>query len=73
MQEGLATGIKHGQAERCLSDLEAYNPSAEADFNYTVRDLHGLDFPLLQELSANKDASTWDVMNLLRLDDVVAE
>ncbi|GJR29261.1 hypothetical protein Tco_1105493 [Tanacetum coccineum] len=73
MQEGLAAGIEHGQAGRCLSDLEAYNPSAEADFNSDVRDLRGLDFPLLQELSAKKDASTWDVMDLLRLDDVVAK
>ncbi|GKB00016.1 hypothetical protein Tco_0828009 [Tanacetum coccineum] len=73
MQEGLAAGIEHGQAGRCLSDLEAYNPSAEADFNSAVRDLRGLDFPLLRELSAKKDASTWDVMDLLRLDDAVAE
>ncbi|GJT65921.1 hypothetical protein Tco_1017401 [Tanacetum coccineum] len=73
MQEGLAAGIEHGQAGRCLSDLEAYNPSAEADFNSVVRDLRGLDFSLLRELSAKKDASTWDVMDLLRLDDVVAE
>ncbi|GJR91804.1 hypothetical protein Tco_0215815 [Tanacetum coccineum] len=73
MQEGLAARIEHGQVERCLSDLKAYNPSAKADFNYTVRDLHGLDFPLLRELSANKDASTWDVMDLLRLDDAMAE
>ncbi|GJS65452.1 putative reverse transcriptase domain-containing protein, partial [Tanacetum coccineum] len=73
MQEGLAAGIEHGQAERRLSDLEAYNPSAEADFNSSVRDLRGLYFPLLQELSAKKDASTWDVMDLLRLDDVVTK
>ncbi|GJZ54765.1 hypothetical protein Tco_0609958 [Tanacetum coccineum] len=73
MQEGLAAGIEHGQAGRCLSDLEAYNPSAEADFNSVVRDLRGLDFPLLRELSAKKDASTWDVMDLLRLDDAVAK
>ncbi|GKA87396.1 hypothetical protein Tco_0809160 [Tanacetum coccineum] len=73
MQEGLAAGIEHGQAGRCLSDLEAYNPSAEADFDSALRDLCGLDFPLLRELYAKKDASTWDVMDLLRLDDVVAE
>ncbi|GJS60082.1 hypothetical protein Tco_0654866 [Tanacetum coccineum] len=30
MQEGLAAGIEHGQAGRCLTDLEAYIPSAEA-------------------------------------------
>ncbi|GJY88135.1 hypothetical protein Tco_0502763, partial [Tanacetum coccineum] len=69
MQEGLAAGIEHGQAGRCLNDLEAYNPSAEDDFNSAVQALRSLDFPLLQELSA----STLDVMDLLHLDDVVAE
>ncbi|GJQ95699.1 hypothetical protein Tco_0006838 [Tanacetum coccineum] len=73
MQEGLTVGIEHGQAGRCLTDLEAYIPSAEVDFNSAVRDLRDLDFPLLQELSNKKDASTWDVMDLLRLDDAVAE
>ncbi|GJU87984.1 hypothetical protein Tco_1300407 [Tanacetum coccineum] len=42
------------------TDLEAYIPSAEVDFNSAVRDLRDLDFPLLQELSNKKDASTWD-------------
>ncbi|GKF29092.1 hypothetical protein Tco_0095434, partial [Tanacetum coccineum] len=51
MQEGLATGIEHGQAGRCLTDLKAYIPSAEVDFNSAVRDLRDLDFPLLHELS----------------------
>ncbi|GKC43882.1 hypothetical protein Tco_1061604, partial [Tanacetum coccineum] len=73
MQEGLAAGIEHGQVGRCLTDLEAYIPSAEVDFNSDVRDLRDLDFPLLRELSNKKDASTWDVMDLLRLDNVVAE
>ncbi|GJU10558.1 hypothetical protein Tco_1132954 [Tanacetum coccineum] len=58
MQEGLAAGIEHGQAGRCLTDLEAYIPSAEFDFNSAVRDLRDLNFPLLQELSNKKDAST---------------
>ncbi|GJY95093.1 hypothetical protein Tco_0511454 [Tanacetum coccineum] len=70
MQEGLAAGIEHGQADRCLTDLEAYIPSAEDDFNSAIRDL---SFPLLQELSDKKDAITWDIMDLLRLDDAVAE
>ncbi|GKD50929.1 hypothetical protein Tco_1279905, partial [Tanacetum coccineum] len=73
MQEGLASGIEHGQAGRCLTDLEAYIPSTEDDFNYAVSNLHGLNFSLLQEISNKKDASTWDIMDLLRLDDVVAE
>ncbi|GKA50882.1 hypothetical protein Tco_0744078, partial [Tanacetum coccineum] len=73
MQEGLATGIEHGQAGRCLTDLEAYIPSADDDFNSAIRDLRDLNFPLLQELSNKKDASTWDIMDLLRLDDIGAE
>ncbi|GKB48527.1 hypothetical protein Tco_0899280, partial [Tanacetum coccineum] len=73
IQEGLAAGIEHGHAGRCLNDLETYNPSAEADFNSAIQNLRGLDFPLFQELSAKKDASIWDVMNLLRLDDAVAK
>ncbi|GJT39474.1 hypothetical protein Tco_0939339 [Tanacetum coccineum] len=73
MQEGLAARIEHGQAGRCLTDLEAYIPSAEDDFNSAVCDLRGLNFLLLQELSNKKDASTWDVMDLLRLDDAMAE
>ncbi|GKF20246.1 hypothetical protein Tco_0068884, partial [Tanacetum coccineum] len=64
---------EHGQVGRCLSDLEAYNPSAKAEFKSAVCDLHGLDFLLLQELSAKMDASTWDVMDLLRLDYAVAK
>ncbi|GJU67623.1 hypothetical protein Tco_1253882 [Tanacetum coccineum] len=49
MQEGLAAGIEHGQAGRCLTDLEAYIPSAEDDFNSAIRgtliDLLRLDPP----------------------------
>ncbi|GJT42530.1 hypothetical protein Tco_0951245 [Tanacetum coccineum] len=66
MQEGLAAGIEHGQAGRCLTDLEAYIPSAEDDFNSAIRDLRDLNFPLLKELSDKKDASTWDIMESSR-------
>ncbi|GJX97218.1 hypothetical protein Tco_0353016 [Tanacetum coccineum] len=55
----------------CLTDLEAYIPSAEVDFNSAIRDLRDLNFLLLQELSNKKDANTWDTMDLLRLDDDV--
>ncbi|GJS57691.1 hypothetical protein Tco_0652475 [Tanacetum coccineum] len=58
---------------RCLAELEAYIPSAEDDFNSAIRDLRDLNFPLLQELSNKKDASTWEIMDILRLDDIVAE
>ncbi|GKA50122.1 hypothetical protein Tco_0743195 [Tanacetum coccineum] len=52
---------------------ESYIPSVEDDFNSAIRDLRDLNFPLLQELSNKKDASTWDIMDLLRLDDAVHE
>ncbi|GJY23459.1 hypothetical protein Tco_0397117 [Tanacetum coccineum] len=42
-------------------------------FNSASLELRDLNFPLLQELSTKKDASTWDIMDLLRLDDAVAE
>ncbi|GJX60281.1 hypothetical protein Tco_0291671 [Tanacetum coccineum] len=32
MQEGLSAGITHGEAGRVLTDVVAYNPSAEADY-----------------------------------------
>ncbi|GKF98761.1 hypothetical protein Tco_0297544, partial [Tanacetum coccineum] len=48
-------------------------PHAIDDFNSAVYDLRSLNFPLLQELSNKKDASTWDVMDLLRLDNAMAE
>ncbi|GJT69962.1 hypothetical protein Tco_1029248 [Tanacetum coccineum] len=66
-------GIEHGQAGRCLTDLEAYIPSAEDDFNSAIRDLRALTSTYIQELSNKKDASTWEIMDLLRLDDTVAE
>ncbi|GJW61479.1 glycerophosphodiester phosphodiesterase GDPDL7 [Tanacetum coccineum] len=34
MQEGLAAGIEHGQAGRCLTDLELINPSSEDEFEF---------------------------------------
>ncbi|GJQ97070.1 hypothetical protein Tco_0008209 [Tanacetum coccineum] len=65
MQEGLAAGIEHGQAGRCLTDLEAYIPSAEDDFNSAICHLCDLNFPILQELSNKRDASTWDIWSFL--------
>ncbi|GJW16587.1 hypothetical protein Tco_0024023 [Tanacetum coccineum] len=70
----LAAGYElKGSAGRCLTDLKAYIPSAENDFNSAICDLRDLNFPLLQELFNKNDASTWVIMDLLRLDDTVAE
>ncbi|GJY13605.1 hypothetical protein Tco_0382914, partial [Tanacetum coccineum] len=63
------TTVTPDDAGRCLNDLEAYNHSAEADFNSAAQNLRGLDFPLLQELSAKKDASIWLMVPVCRKQD----
>ncbi|GJR55537.1 hypothetical protein Tco_1406058 [Tanacetum coccineum] len=68
MQSGLSTGIDHGKVGRSLEDIVAYNPAAEADFNFALQRLREVDFPLLTELSSHKDASALDIMDLLRLE-----
>nr|GEW37952.1 hypothetical protein [Tanacetum cinerariifolium] len=67
MQDGITTGIDHDREGRSLTDVAAYNPSAEADFNSAVQELREIDFPLLAELKSHKDANVEDIMNLLRL------
>ncbi|GJT98729.1 hypothetical protein Tco_1094247 [Tanacetum coccineum] len=78
MYEGSMKQLEEFQ-DNLIKPLEARLAKIDADlpyipdFNSVVRDLRGLDFLLLLELFAKKDASTWDVMDLLRLDHAVAE
>ncbi|GJW69046.1 hypothetical protein Tco_0123470, partial [Tanacetum coccineum] len=65
MQDGLAAGIKHGVAGRNITDVAAYNPSAESDYVAAVNALQNVSFPLLAQLEAYKDASMADIMDLL--------
>ncbi|GKF93392.1 hypothetical protein Tco_0280111, partial [Tanacetum coccineum] len=69
MQEGLSAGITHGIEGRTLTDIAAYNPSAEADYLAALHHLQSVSFSLLAELKSNKDASIETIMNLLRLKD----
>ncbi|GKB29996.1 hypothetical protein Tco_0869397, partial [Tanacetum coccineum] len=71
MQNGLSVGIDHEKAGRSLVNVVAYNPAAEADYNYALQRLREVDFPLLAELSSHKDASDADIMDLLRLENQV--
>ncbi|GKC43499.1 hypothetical protein Tco_1061221, partial [Tanacetum coccineum] len=73
MQEGLSVGITHGAAGRVLTDVAAYNPSAEADYLSALQRLQSVNFSLISELKSNKDASIDTIMNLLRLEDSLAE
>ncbi|GJY17902.1 hypothetical protein Tco_0389393 [Tanacetum coccineum] len=73
MQDGLAAGIKHGVAGRSVTDVSAYNPSAESDYVVAVNVLQGASFSLLAQLEAHKDASMTDIMDLLRLESPAVE
>nr|GFA46933.1 hypothetical protein [Tanacetum cinerariifolium] len=73
MQEGLSAGITHGAEGRKLADVAAYDPFAEADYLSALQRLQNVNFSLIAELKSNKDASVDTIMNLLRLDDTLAE
>ncbi|GJX62346.1 hypothetical protein Tco_0295246 [Tanacetum coccineum] len=73
MQDGLSAGITHGAEGRTLTDVAAYNPSAEAEYLSALQCLQCFDFPLTAELNSNKDANIETVMNLLRLEDNLAK
>ncbi|GJS84394.1 hypothetical protein Tco_0750935 [Tanacetum coccineum] len=73
MQEGLSAGITHGAEGRKLTDVAAYNPFAEADYLSVLQRLQSVNFSLIAELRANKDASIDTIMNLLRLEDTLVE
>ncbi|GJU07688.1 hypothetical protein Tco_1124118, partial [Tanacetum coccineum] len=73
MQDGLAAGITHGKEGRELTDVAAHNPSAEVDYVSALQQLQDVNFSLLADLKSNKDASVETVMNILRLEDPLAE
>ncbi|GJT94150.1 hypothetical protein Tco_1082995 [Tanacetum coccineum] len=73
MQDGLATGITHGQEGRVLSDVVAFNPSAKSDYISALQELQDINFSLLAELKSNKDASIETLMDILHLEEPVAE
>ncbi|GKD94294.1 hypothetical protein Tco_1374131 [Tanacetum coccineum] len=73
MQDGLAAGITHGQEGRVLSDVAAFNPSVKSDYTSALQDLQDVNFSLIVELESHKDASIKTLMNILRLEEPLAE
>ncbi|GJT42502.1 hypothetical protein Tco_0951217 [Tanacetum coccineum] len=73
MQDGLAVGITHGKKGRVLTDVAAYNPSAEVDYISALQQLQSVNFSLLAELKSNKDASVETIVKILRLEESLAE
>ncbi|GKF66079.1 hypothetical protein Tco_0192596, partial [Tanacetum coccineum] len=56
-----------------LTDVAAYNPSAEADYISALQALQSVNFSVLAKLKANKDASVETLIDLLRLEESLAE
>nr|GEX40457.1 hypothetical protein [Tanacetum cinerariifolium] len=54
MQDGLAAGIDHEKAERGLTNVATYDPSAQAIYRSVVNDLRAVDFLLLAQLASQK-------------------
>ncbi|GKC29374.1 hypothetical protein Tco_1036668 [Tanacetum coccineum] len=73
MQDGLAAGITHGQEGRVLTDVIAFNPSVENDYISALQELQNVNFSLLAELKSNKDASVETLMDILSLEETLAE
>ncbi|GKC97265.1 hypothetical protein Tco_1167540, partial [Tanacetum coccineum] len=73
MHEGLSTKIIHDAAGRVLTDVAAYNLSAKADYLSALQRLQSVNFSLITELKSNKEASIDTIINLLRLEDSLAE
>ncbi|GKB38099.1 hypothetical protein Tco_0883041 [Tanacetum coccineum] len=73
MQDGLSSGITHGMEGRALTDVAAYNPSAKDGYISALQHLQNVNFSLLAELRSNKDASIDTLMNILRLEETLAE
>ncbi|GJS18722.1 hypothetical protein Tco_0413194 [Tanacetum coccineum] len=73
MQDGLVTKITHGQEGRVLLDVAAFNPSTESDYISALQGIQDVNFSLLAELKSNKDASIETLMNILCLEEPVAE
>ncbi|GJU11862.1 hypothetical protein Tco_1134258 [Tanacetum coccineum] len=73
MQDGLSAGITHGKEGRVLTDVAAYNPSTGVDYTSALQHLQNVNFPLLEELKSNKDASIEAVINILHLEEPIAD
>ncbi|GJS77622.1 hypothetical protein Tco_0727503 [Tanacetum coccineum] len=73
MQDGLSDGITHGKEGRVLTDVAAYNPSAEVDYISTLQQLQNVNLSFLARLKSNKDASVETVMDILHLEGPLAE
>ncbi|GJX93753.1 hypothetical protein Tco_0348339 [Tanacetum coccineum] len=69
----LTHGMELATEGRVLTDVAAYNPSAEADYISALQQLQSVNFSLLAELKSNEYASVETIMKILRLEESLAE
>nr|GEU99127.1 hypothetical protein [Tanacetum cinerariifolium] len=67
LSEGLRHGLEHGQAQRRLESIEAYDPEAEPKFVAAMQALKDLKYPLVDQLESLKDAPMDVIMAALYL------
>nr|GEW27480.1 hypothetical protein [Tanacetum cinerariifolium] len=63
-------GLEHGQAQRSLESIEAYDPKVEAKFVAALQALKDLKYPLLDQLEGLRDAPMDVIMAALYLEEV---
>nr|GEZ36347.1 hypothetical protein [Tanacetum cinerariifolium] len=73
MSEGLRYGVEHGQAQRNVESIEAYDPEAKAKFTVALQALKDLKYPLLDQLEGLKDAPIDVIMAALYLENDTGE
>nr|GEZ02163.1 hypothetical protein [Tanacetum cinerariifolium] len=73
MSEGLRYGVEHGQAQRNVESIEAYDPEAKAKFTVALQALKDLKYPLLDQLEGLKDAPIDVIMAALYLENDTEE
>ncbi|GJV70164.1 hypothetical protein Tco_1485673, partial [Tanacetum coccineum] len=73
LQDRLAAGFTHGQEGRVLTNVVAFNPFVKSDYVSALQELQDVNFSLLAELKSNKDASVETLMNILHLEETLAE
>nr|GEX86642.1 hypothetical protein [Tanacetum cinerariifolium] len=68
LSEGLRHVLEHGEAQRSLESIEAYDPEAEAKFFAALQALKDLKYPLLDQLEGLRDAPMDVIMAALYLE-----
>nr|GEU80967.1 hypothetical protein [Tanacetum cinerariifolium] len=73
LSESLRHRLEHGQAQRSLESIEAYDPEAEAKFVSALQALKDLKYLLVDQLESLKDAPMDVIMAALYLESDIGD